>query len=94
MADALDEVWPYTFELFESDRVARHVAAAGIGVDPSSLRDDWLETVTGVLRRATLDVPVPEWRPTGGRAGRHTEALGYLLAEMQVLHRAHPGATW
>ena len=94
MADALDEVWPYTFELFESDRVARHVAAAGIGVDPSSLRDGWLDTVTGVLRQATLDVPVTDWRPTGGRAGRHTEALGYLLAEMQVLHRAHPGATW
>ena len=94
MADALDEVWPYTFELFESDRVARHVAAAGIGVDPSSLRGGWLDTVTGVLRQATLDVPVTEWRPTGGRAGRHTEALGYLLAEMQVLHRAHPGATW
>ncbi|HZD97333.1 MAG TPA: 1,2-phenylacetyl-CoA epoxidase subunit PaaC [Micromonosporaceae bacterium] len=94
MADALDEVWPYTFELFESDRVARHVGAAGIGVDPSSLRDGWLDTVTGVLRKATLDVPVTEWRPTGGRAGRHTEALGYLLAEMQVLHRAHPGATW
>jgi ring-1,2-phenylacetyl-CoA epoxidase subunit PaaC len=94
MADALDEVWPYTFELFESDRVAQHVATAGIGVDPSSLRDGWLDTVTGVLRQATLDVPVTDWRPTGGRAGRHTEALGYLLAEMQVLHRAHPGATW
>jgi ring-1,2-phenylacetyl-CoA epoxidase subunit PaaC len=94
MADALDEVWPYTFELLESDRIARHVAAAGIGVDPASLRDGWLDTVTGVLRRATLDVPVTDWRPTGGRAGRHTEALGYLLAEMQVLHRAHPGATW
>ena len=94
MADALDEVWPYTFELFESDRVAQHVATAGIGVDPSSLRDRWLDTVTGVLRQATLDVPVTDWRPTGGRAGRHTEALGYLLAEMQVLHRAHPGATW
>ena len=94
MADALDEVWPYTFELFESDPVARHVAAAGIGVDPPSLRDGWLDAVTGVLRQATLDVPVTDWRPTGGRAGRHTEALGYLLAEMQVLHRAHPGATW
>jgi ring-1,2-phenylacetyl-CoA epoxidase subunit PaaC len=94
MADALDEVWPYTYELFESDRVARHVAAAGLGVDPSSLREPWEETVTGVLRQATLDVPVTEWRPTGGRSGRHTEALGYLLAEMQVLYRAHPGATW
>ncbi len=94
MAGAFDEVWPYTFELFESDDVTRHVAAAGVGVDPPSLRDGWLDTVGGVLRRATLGVPAPAWRPTGGRRGRHTEAYGYLLAEMQVLHRAHPGATW
>jgi len=94
MADALDEVWPYTYELFESDDVTRHVAATGIGVNPSSLRDVWLKTVGGVLRQATLDIPKTDWRPTGGRSGRHTEALGYLLAEMQVLHRAHPGATW
>jgi len=94
MADALDEVWPYTFELFESDAVTRRVAAAGVGVDPSALRDGWADTVGDVLRRATLDVPTTDWRPTGGRDGRHTESLGYLLAEMQVLHRAHPGANW
>jgi ring-1,2-phenylacetyl-CoA epoxidase subunit PaaC len=94
MADAFDDVWPYAFELFESDDVSRRVATAGVGVDPSSLEAQWLETVGGVLRRATLDIPETDWRPTGGRSGRHTEALGYLLAEMQVLHRAHPGATW
>jgi ring-1,2-phenylacetyl-CoA epoxidase subunit PaaC len=94
MAAALAEVWPFTYELFESDDVAREVAAAGAGVDPATLRDGWMETVTGVLRAATLDVPETIWRPTGGRSGRHTEALSYLLGEMQVLHRAHPGATW
>jgi ring-1,2-phenylacetyl-CoA epoxidase subunit PaaC len=94
MTAALAEVWPFTYELFESDDVTREVAASGAGVDPSTLRDAWMETVTGVLRAATLDVPETIWRPTGGRTGRHTEALSYLLAEMQVLHRAHPGATW
>jgi ring-1,2-phenylacetyl-CoA epoxidase subunit PaaC len=94
MTAALAEVWPFTYELFESDDVTREVAASGVGVDPSTLRDAWMETVTGVLRAATLDVPETIWRPTGGRTGRHTEALSYLLAEMQVLHRAHPGATW
>jgi ring-1,2-phenylacetyl-CoA epoxidase subunit PaaC len=94
MADALDEVWPYTFELFESDEVSRAVARTRVGVDPSTLRETWQDTVTGVLQRATLDLPTRDWHPTGGRSGRHTEAMGYLLAEMQVLHRAHPGATW
>ena len=50
--------------------------------------------VDDVLDRATLTRPADGWRPSGGRAGRHTEHLSYLLAEMQVLHRAHPGARW
>ena len=49
---------------------------------------------TGCCARPSSRPPATTWRPTGGRHGRHTEALSYLLAEMQVLHRAHPGATW
>jgi ring-1,2-phenylacetyl-CoA epoxidase subunit PaaC len=77
--DAVDELWPYTHELFESRPDARA---------------DWLSTVDAVLSEATLERPADGWRPTGGRAGVHTEHLSRLLAEMQVLHRAHPGATW
>jgi ring-1,2-phenylacetyl-CoA epoxidase subunit PaaC len=58
------------------------------------LEQRWRATVEPVLREATLAVPATTWRPTGGREGRHTEALGYLLAELQSLHRAHPGASW
>ena len=54
----------------------------------------WNATVLPVLAEATLEVPSTTWRPTGGRQGQHTEHLGYLLAEMQSLHRAHPGASW
>ena len=79
MQDAVDEVWPYTHEL---------VAEA------PSLRPAWLSTVDDVLTEATLTRPADAWQPGGGRDGRHTEALSYLLAEMQVLHRAHPGARW
>jgi ring-1,2-phenylacetyl-CoA epoxidase subunit PaaC len=79
MQAAVDEVWPYTHELFESS---------------PEIREPWLSTVDGVLASATLTRPDDGWRPTGGRTGRHTEALSYLLAEMQVLHRAHPGARW
>jgi ring-1,2-phenylacetyl-CoA epoxidase subunit PaaC len=86
MQAAIDEVWPYTHELFARDATAP--------VDPASLRAAWLSTVEGVLAEATLDRPADGWAPAGGRTGVHTEHLSYLLAEMQVLHRAHPGAKW
>lgn len=79
MQDAVDHLWPYTAELFETE---------------PDLRPTWLATVQGVLSRATLTCPADGWAPGSGRAGVHTEALSYLLAEMQVLHRAHPGARW
>ena len=79
MQDAVDAVWPYTHELFEQD---------------PALRTDWLEIVEPVLADATLIRPVDGPAPSGGRAGRHTDHLSALLAEMQVLHRAHPGVTW
>ena len=79
MQTAVDEVWPYNHELFE---------------DCPELREPWLSTVDGVFAEATLTRPADGWKPTGGRSGRHTEALSYLLAEMQVLHRAYPGAHW
>lgn len=59
------------------------------------LRDRWLSIVDPVLAKATLTHPGEDgWKPSGGREGQHTEHLSYLLAEMQSLHRAHPGATW
>lgn len=79
MQEAVDDLWPYTAEPFETE---------------PDLRPTWLSTVEDVLARATLTQPADGWAPTGGRAGLHTEALSYLLAEMQVLHRAHPGARW
>jgi ring-1,2-phenylacetyl-CoA epoxidase subunit PaaC len=88
---AVDQVWPYTHELFETDELVRGLDAA---VDPASLRDPWLSTVDKVLAEATLERPTDGWKPSGGRQGVHTEALSHLLAEMQVLHRAHPGARW
>jgi ring-1,2-phenylacetyl-CoA epoxidase subunit PaaC len=94
MAAAMEAVWPFTYELFETDDVIARLVGDGIAIDPAALQDAWLEIVHGVLRAAEVDTPVTTWRPSGGRQGRHTEALSYLLTEMQVLHRAHPGATW
>jgi ring-1,2-phenylacetyl-CoA epoxidase subunit PaaC len=81
MQNAVDALWPYTQELFDGDH--------------GHLRPQWLSIVEAVLAEATLTRPTDGgWAPGGGRDGVHTEALSYLLAEMQVVHRAHPGATW
>lgn len=89
---AVDDLWPYTHELFDVDALLERLVEDGTAVAPS--RDAWRETVGAVLAKATLDIPADGWAPAGGRYGRHTEHLSYLLGEMQVLHRAHPGARW
>ena len=92
MQAGLDQVWPFVDELFDPDDAAARLP--GVAADPATLRPAWDRYVTGVLSEATLHKPEPGWRSRGGRAGLHTEYLGHLLAEMQCLHRSHPGATW
>lgn len=94
MQQGLDDVWPYVFELFESDELVARLVADGVAVDPATLAEPVTTYVAGVLAEATLELPGTNVRHTGGRRGIHTEQLGYLLAEMQYLHRAHPGASW
>ncbi|HZI96672.1 MAG TPA: 1,2-phenylacetyl-CoA epoxidase subunit PaaC [Actinomycetales bacterium] len=94
MQASLDAVWPYADELFTDDDVSVAVAADGVGVLPSSLRGECEQVWADVLTRATLELPEPRSHARGGRDGRHSEHLGYLLAEMQHIARSHPGATW
>ena len=94
MQAAVEHVWPYTHELFADDPLSLRLAGADVTPTPSELREPWLATIDLVLSEATLTRPADGWAPEGGRDGRHTEHLSYLLAEMQVLYRAHPGATW
>lgn len=90
MQAGLERLWPCTHEMLAHDPLE-----ARVGVDPATLRERWDTEVGAVVAEATLAVPVAgEWRPEGGRFGLHGEDFGYLLAEMQSLHRAHPGATW
>ncbi len=91
---ALGDLWPFVGELFESDDVEQRLAEAGIGVDPASLKAAWDTTINDVLARATLTRPDDDWHLTGGRHGQHTEHMGFLLAEMQVLQRTYPGCEW
>jgi ring-1,2-phenylacetyl-CoA epoxidase subunit PaaC len=93
-ARALATLWPYVNELFADDDVDRGAAEAGIAPLPSSLEKAWSARVDATLSAATLARPAPAPFGWYGKQGRHSEHLGYLLAEMQSLHRAHPGATW
>lgn len=94
MQDALTRLWPYVGEMFIADPVDQRLAAAGILPDPVSLRPVWDATVAEVLEAATLTAPPGDFAHTGGKQGRHGEHLGHLLASMQWLQRAYPGANW
>ncbi len=91
---AVDDLWRYTGEFFLADDVDRAVAADGLGVDPSTFERTWQTTVRDVLARAGLTIPEGVYMQRGGREGRHTEHLGHMLAEMQIVARSHPGASW
>jgi len=94
VADALTRLWPFTSELFDADDIDRAAAAAAIAPAPGALAAAWNRTVDDVLAAATLARPPAASYAWYGKQGRHSEHLGYLLAEMQSLHRAHPGVTW
>ncbi|MTI06136.1 phenylacetate-CoA oxygenase subunit PaaI [Roseibium denhamense] len=94
MQAALESLWPYTSEFFETDETDRAMAEAGLAVLPETLKEDWSEMVGSVLDAATLIVPKTGFARTGGTTGRHSEHLGHLLADMQFLQRAYPGAAW
>jgi ring-1,2-phenylacetyl-CoA epoxidase subunit PaaC len=94
MIHGLKLVWPYVGELFADDELTTRLAEAGAAVEPSSLRADFDRLTGEVLAEAGLEVPQTPAAPGGGRRGQHSEHLGYILAEMQVLAREHPGARW
>ncbi len=86
---AIDEVWMFTGELFEAAEYENEI------VDLNAIKEKWNDKVTSVINEATLSVPENKtWHQTGGKKGIHTEHLGYILAEMQVLPRTYPDATW
>jgi ring-1,2-phenylacetyl-CoA epoxidase subunit PaaC len=91
---ALDALSIYADEMFETDAIDRALIDAGIAPEPAALRPAFETTLRDVLAEATLSWPKVTHAQSGGRVGLHTEHLGHLLAEMQVLRRAHPGATW
>lgn len=95
MQDALNLLWPYVGEMFESDAADAQMLAAGITPDPATLRAAWDQSVRATMAEATLSIPEDKFAHKGGRTGvRHTEHLGHMLTQMQWLQRAYPGARW
>lgn len=94
MHSAIDALMPYVNELFENDKVTGAIAEAGIAPEPSEMRPLWRETVDKVFAEALLELPEEHFNRSGGRKGIHGEEMGYLLAELQYVQRAYPGATW
>lgn len=94
MQDAVNDIWRYTGELFLADDVDRSAAASGLGVDPTTLEAPWRAHIDDVLTRATITVPEVKFMQRGGRAGKHTEHLGHILSEMQIVARSFPTGAW
>ncbi|MFI7236283.1 1,2-phenylacetyl-CoA epoxidase subunit PaaC [Streptomyces cyaneofuscatus] len=95
MQAGLEALWRFTGEMFQP---VEGLDATGSGVGPQELEGAWLSAVTGTVERATLTLPTGPrtgaWTAGAGRQGVHTESFGRMLAEMQHLHRSHPGASW
>lgn len=94
MAEAVEALYPYTGELFETDAVTDMLSKAGIAPDPASLKAEWERTIAEVFAEAELAMPGDAWQHSGGRKGVHGEDMGHLLAELQHMQRTYPGLTW
>ncbi|HTA84206.1 MAG TPA: 1,2-phenylacetyl-CoA epoxidase subunit PaaC [Bacteroidia bacterium] len=94
LQDAVDTLWMFTGDLFETLDSDKELIAAKIVPDLKGIRDKWIATVKEVLSEATITIPEESYMMKGGRKGIHTEHLGFLLAELQFMQRAYPGAKW
>lgn len=94
MQQAVDDLWRFTGEMFIADDVDRQAASSRVGVDPSTLEKVWRSHVDDVLKRATLTIPETKYMQRGGREGKHTEHLGHMLTEMQIVARSFPDGKW
>ena len=94
MKRALEELWGYTREFFDYDETDRSMVSIGACPEKEKLRFDWSNLVEKLLFDVSLKLPESKWEANGGRQGVHTEHMGRLLAEMQVLQRRYPSLSW
>ncbi|MDR3678816.1 MAG: phenylacetate-CoA oxygenase subunit PaaC [Flavipsychrobacter sp.] len=94
MQAAINDLWAYSGELMIMNDTDKWALQHNIGTDLEQIRADWKLRTSAVLNEATLQIPADGWMHTGGKNGRHTEHLGYVLAELQFMQRAYPGMVW
>ena len=94
MKAAIENLWPYTGELFVNQPYETTLEAAGTIPASATIKELWLEKITQTFREATLAIPEKNYMHTGGKQGIHTEHMGFILSEMQYLQRTYPGASW
>jgi ring-1,2-phenylacetyl-CoA epoxidase subunit PaaC len=94
MQQAVNELWMYTGELLTMNETDKIMVQQGIGVDLELIKPLWIQTITSVFSEATIDLPAGKWMQQGGKDGKHSEHLGYILAELQFIQRAYPGMEW
>ena len=91
---ALDNLWRYSDEIFMTDAVDDELTKSGILPDLTDLRSIWNQTVNSVFTEATISIPTNNWKFEGGRKGRHSEHMGYILSDLQYMQRAYPNLEW
>ncbi len=94
MQEALDDAWRFSGEMFAADAIDVAIEENFGGPSLAAIYTAWRAEVEQTVATATLQLPADGWMASGGKQGRHSEHLGFLLAEMQYLQRSHPGATW
>jgi ring-1,2-phenylacetyl-CoA epoxidase subunit PaaC len=94
MIKAIDELWKYADELFSATSYELQVASDGTGIDVSKLKEQWMTKVKEIFSEATLPIPGKTFVQGGGKEGRHTEHLAYILTELQYMQRTYPGCDW
>lgn len=94
LSTAISDLWIFTEELFSNTEIDKEMASQGIGVDLATLRDAYFNTVNSVLNEATISIPDVKYFQKGGKLGKHTEHMGYILTEMQYMQRTFPNMTW
>lgn len=94
LQDGVNQLWSYTGELFEMSEAEQAMVKEGIAVDASALKSAWMDQVSEIFKEATISIPENSWMQKGGKNGKHSEHLGYILAELQFMQRAYPNMKW
>ncbi len=91
---AVDDLWMYTGEMFKPSAADQEMLISKVGVDIEKIKTLWHQKVDAILQEATLKKPEDGWHQSGGKEGKHSELMGFILSEMQFLQRAYPGQEW